>query len=242
MTSDESDRVESSRVNDGVLDYLEQLTAGAPPGTRLPSERVLAEKLGVARNTVRAGIQHLMTAGRLTSKVGSGLYVSTPKDIILSGGPRSLPARSTGRQSFDRASLPPGEISAGHELAGTLAVALSEPLVEFRRLLSCNGDTVAIESVVIPRSRVPRARAFDPFRFFGSPIPPRSSTFSCELSTTNCSHWLGIPVGRPLLVVEHLRTMKPDNIPVIIRWSYRADRVKLAEVYARMPPSPQSTR
>jgi GntR family transcriptional repressor for pyruvate dehydrogenase complex len=44
--------------------------------TRLPAERVLAERYGVARNTVREAIQRLAARGLLRSRQGAGVYVT----------------------------------------------------------------------------------------------------------------------------------------------------------------------
>ncbi|MEM7689541.1 MAG: FadR/GntR family transcriptional regulator [Pseudomonadota bacterium] len=61
-----------------------------PPGTRLPGERELAEKLGVSRVTIREAEIALQAIGRLEIKTGSGVYVSEkqPKDRV------SLPSAS----------------------------------------------------------------------------------------------------------------------------------------------------
>jgi len=53
------------------------IDAGAfPPGTRLPGERELAERLGVSRVTIREAEIALQAVGRLEIKTGSGVYVS----------------------------------------------------------------------------------------------------------------------------------------------------------------------
>lgn len=56
---------------------LELIDSGAfPPGSRLPSERDLAEKFGVSRVAVREAEIALQAQGRLDIKVGSGVYVT----------------------------------------------------------------------------------------------------------------------------------------------------------------------
>ncbi len=47
-----------------------------PPGTRLPGERELAERLSVSRVTIREAEIALQAIGRLEIKTGSGVYVS----------------------------------------------------------------------------------------------------------------------------------------------------------------------
>ena len=46
------------------------------PGARLPSERELADRLGVSRPSLRDAIAELQEQGLLTAKAGSGIYVA----------------------------------------------------------------------------------------------------------------------------------------------------------------------
>lgn len=46
------------------------------PGTRLPTERALAEEMGVSRNIVRRAFSRLEAAGRVVRIIGSGTYVA----------------------------------------------------------------------------------------------------------------------------------------------------------------------
>ncbi|KIC41702.1 GntR family transcriptional regulator [Ruegeria sp. ANG-S4] len=46
------------------------------PGERLPSERELAERMGVSRPSLREAISDLQEQGLLTAKAGSGIYVA----------------------------------------------------------------------------------------------------------------------------------------------------------------------
>ncbi|WP_421988589.1 PLP-dependent aminotransferase family protein [Roseococcus sp.] len=47
-----------------------------PPGARLPATRVLAQRLGIARNTVVAAYEQLLAEGFIEGRVGAGSYVS----------------------------------------------------------------------------------------------------------------------------------------------------------------------
>jgi len=62
------------------------------PGHRLPTERELQAELGVARNTLRKGLQRLEKDGKIVRHVGRGTFVAelkaaTPQDFLarLSG-------------------------------------------------------------------------------------------------------------------------------------------------------------
>ena len=48
------------------------------PGTQMPSTRVLAQELGVSRNTVLAAFSQLAAEGYLTSRAGAGSFVADP--------------------------------------------------------------------------------------------------------------------------------------------------------------------
>lgn len=60
-----------------------------PPGTRLPGERELAEKLGVSRVTIREAEIALQALGRLEIKTGSGVYVSENRPTDLGALPKA---------------------------------------------------------------------------------------------------------------------------------------------------------
>ena len=68
----------SKRLFQSVAEQIASLIdQGAfPPGTRLPGERELADRLGVSRVTIREAEIALQAVGRLEIKTGSGVYVS----------------------------------------------------------------------------------------------------------------------------------------------------------------------
>jgi GntR family transcriptional repressor for pyruvate dehydrogenase complex len=61
------------------------------PGDRLPSERALAQTIGVSRPSLRAGLQSLAAVGLVASRRGSGTYVSARLPSM-----RTAPLRMTG--------------------------------------------------------------------------------------------------------------------------------------------------
>ncbi|MBK3778048.1 GntR family transcriptional regulator, partial [Azospirillum brasilense] len=52
------------------------LSGALPPGGKLPPTRALAERLGVARNTVVAAYEQLLAEGFIEGRVGAGSFVS----------------------------------------------------------------------------------------------------------------------------------------------------------------------
>lgn len=81
----------SKRLFQSVAEQIAALIdEGAyPPGTRLPGERELAEKLGVSRVTIREAEIALQAVGRLEIKTGSGVYVSESKPSLTGALPKA---------------------------------------------------------------------------------------------------------------------------------------------------------
>lgn len=71
---------------DEACHILQQEIVGYEQEERLPSERVLAEKIGVSRPVLREAISRLSTFGLLEVKHGSGVYVSRHADKPISKG------------------------------------------------------------------------------------------------------------------------------------------------------------
>ena len=55
-------------------------SAGAAPGTRLPTERRLSEELGVTRAAVRHALSYLEAAGHVSREVGRGTFLRDRPD------------------------------------------------------------------------------------------------------------------------------------------------------------------
>lgn len=61
---------------------LAQLVAGAPPGSRLPTERELCEQLGVGRSTLREAVRALAFIGAVEPRQGSGTFVGGDPEAV----------------------------------------------------------------------------------------------------------------------------------------------------------------
>lgn len=72
--------IEPRRLYRLIADQLRQLIDRGeyPVGSRLPTERALADLLGVSRPTVREALIALEVEGRVRIRVGSGIYVASP--------------------------------------------------------------------------------------------------------------------------------------------------------------------
>jgi len=77
-------RPRESVVGDIARQLLSQLVSGRVlPGTKLPSERQLAESLGVGRPTVRAALKALDVLGVIEVRRGEGTYLRTTTSDML---------------------------------------------------------------------------------------------------------------------------------------------------------------
>ncbi len=69
------------------------LDTGTSDGAKLPTERVLAEQLGVSRNVIRKALSVMEIEGRVVRKVGSGTYL-IKRTVAGSANKRAGPARA----------------------------------------------------------------------------------------------------------------------------------------------------
>lgn len=69
--------IEPRRLYQQVADQIRELIEGGEfqPGTRLPAERELAQKLGVSRPSLREALIALEIDGSVEIRMGSGVYV-----------------------------------------------------------------------------------------------------------------------------------------------------------------------
>jgi DNA-binding FadR family transcriptional regulator len=66
----------SSFIADQILRMIN--SGGYTAGSKLPSERIITEQMGVSRPSLREAISALQIVGILESRPGDGTYVSTP--------------------------------------------------------------------------------------------------------------------------------------------------------------------
>jgi GntR family transcriptional regulator/MocR family aminotransferase len=95
------------------------------PGTRLPSSRVLARDLGLARNTVADAYGQLVAEGWLTARQGSGTTVA-PRPAVGAGasvrGPASVPGPVRGPAPVRGAASGPGAAGVRGSVPGAASV------------------------------------------------------------------------------------------------------------------------
>lgn len=103
--------VEPKRLYRQIADQLAQLIARGEfaPGMRLPAERELAVSLGVSRTSVREAIISLEMSGLVEVRVGTGIFVTAPREPLARAGEDAGPGPF---ELLDARKLVEGEVAA----------------------------------------------------------------------------------------------------------------------------------
>ena len=153
--------VHAESIRRELRSRFRELIAASRSGARLPSERQLSERGGVARMTVRHAMDALVAEGLVERRQGSGTYVSAQPFVRFLG-------LTSFTQDMRERGLTPGTRllafqsgSADVALAARLQVSVGEPVLCFTRLRLGSDQPMAIETVWIQRALVPGLEAAD---------------------------------------------------------------------------------
>lgn len=134
---------------------IEALVASLGPGAPLPSERLLADRYGLARMTVRSEIDRLVTAGIVYRLHGRGSFVAEPR-VAQAGLFTSFTEDMRARGQTPGSIVRSWELTAaGPFVARWLELAPGAPVAEIERLRTADGAPLALERVYLPAERFP---------------------------------------------------------------------------------------
>jgi GntR family transcriptional regulator len=216
--------------------YLLELTRTKPPGTPVPSERILAEDFSTSRTTVRQALQELVGEGRLQRLQGKGTFVARPKiaqPLVLSSYTEDMQRRGAKPSSrlLELTTEP-----ADDEVAERLAVEPGTPLVRVERLRLTDGEPMALEQSRLSAERFPGLEAH--LERYGSlyaalreeyGVEPAEAEETIETGAASPTEaaLLGTETGLPLLLLGR-QTFDGQGRPFeYVRAIYRGDRFKL---------------
>ena len=200
-----------------VQDYVLDLIGGPEygPGDRIPSERTLADALGINRMTVRKAIDRLVDRNVLERNGTSGtriplVQVSRPIDAPASLGITRI-IRNAGGEPGSKL-LHFGEEGASESIAQRLEVASVSTLIMARRLRSVNDEAFCIETSYLPAGSVPGLSAEDLLsgqslyellrQRYGIEISIRDREISVGTATEREAQLLALAPGSPTLVLR----------------------------------------
>lgn len=134
---------------------LKAILQQAGDGMRLPPERELASRLGVARETLRRTLRELQHEGVLERRQGAGTFVSGQSWL------KPLVLRSFSEDMTERGLVPSSEILSSRAVRADARVARRLKLVpgsrvlELRRLRLASGEPMALEETFLCLETLP---------------------------------------------------------------------------------------
>jgi GntR family transcriptional regulator len=146
---------------EALREILDTLVSSLGPGAELPSERMLAERYGLARMTVRTEVDRLVTEGLVYRLHGRGTFVAEPRvaqAVLFSSFSEDMRARGMTPGSIVRSR---DLIEATPFLARSLEVAAGAPVADIERVRTADGTPMALERVYLPAERFPEIAEAD---------------------------------------------------------------------------------
>ncbi|WP_298460586.1 GntR family transcriptional regulator [uncultured Cellulomonas sp.] len=231
-----------------VRDYLRSLvTHELRVGDAIPSERLLCERFGVSRMTVRQAVDALVVEGLLEREQGRGTFVAPAKvdlQVRLSSFGEEMARR--GMVASSRV-IAAEEVPATPDVADALELVPGDPVHHLHRVRYADGEPMAIEQSWVPRLLVPGL--FDhgpPTSVYGElravgldPDWGEDTVAASEIDAPGAA-MLGLRAGAAVLRLAR-RTFAGQTACVYSRSSYRADRYELW-VPLRAPRRPLTPR
>ncbi|MGW5170253.1 GntR family transcriptional regulator [Streptomyces nodosus] len=198
----------------------------------LPTERELAVRYGVARETLRQALRELLLEGRLRRR-GRNTVVAGPKlEQPLSLASYTEGVRRQGRRP-GRLLIGLERFSAQPDLAALLGIAVGDPVWHLERVLTADDERVGLESTCIAVARVPGLdRDFDPDSSFyaylrehmGISFGGATERIETVSATPREALLIGTPPALPMLLLNRVSRDQHGEPLERVRLLYRGDR------------------
>jgi GntR family transcriptional regulator len=226
---------------EALREILEGLVASLPPGSPLPSERLLAERYGVARMTVRAEVDRLATQGAVYRLHGRGTFVAEPRvaqALAFSSFTEDMRARG----------MEPGSIVRSQELmeappflASTLEIPSDAPVALIERVRTADGTPMAFERAHLPADRFPRVEdadfahesLFEVLGGYGVRLHEADQRVVAVAIGSNDARLLAVDEGQPGLLFHTLARDAAGTPAYYATSLYRGDRYEIALLQRR---------
>ena len=217
-----------------VRDYLRSLvTHELAVGDAIPSERVLCDRFGVSRMTVRQAVDALVVEGLLAREQGRGTFVAPSKlDLEVRLASFGEEMRRRGMEPSSTV-LAAEQLPASRDVADALDLVPGELVHHLHRVRLADGTPMAIEQTWVPVGLVPGLLADEvPESIYGElrrrglhPDWGEDTVAATEVDAQDAA-LLGLRTGAAVLRLTR-RTFAGDVACAYSRSSYRADRYVL---------------
>jgi GntR family transcriptional regulator len=223
-----------SQVERIVMDMIDSGRLSA--GQRAPSEREIAETLGISRMTARAAMSNLVADGYLYSVPGKGTFVSNPKmrqDLLeltsFTDDMRNRGLRPGARLlGLDIADGAPEKVYQALRLSG------DEDLIRIHRLRTADEEPMCLETSYLPRAYVPwlleedleSGSLYRALGDHGIELVKAEEHLEATVVRETESELLTVPVGSPALLIERTTYTEGDSPIEYVKSLYRGDRYR----------------
>ncbi len=185
------------------------------PGEALPSESRLAQRYGVSIGTLRKAIDELVAEGIVVRRQGSGTYVAQHGatrlmfhffHVVPREGEKQYPRTAT--LAFRRGRAEGAE-------AARLGIAVGDPVLRIRNLLSLPDEPVILDDLVLPQRQFPdlserilTARDNTIYHLYqtryGINVLRTGERLRATLADAEVAKLLGVRKGAPLLEIDRV--------------------------------------
>ncbi|TDD68173.1 GntR family transcriptional regulator [Jiangella aurantiaca] len=216
-----------------IKDVLAALVQRSRDGSLLPSERVLAERFGVARMTVRGAINDLEARGLVRRVSGRGTFVQRPTlthSEIFRSFSEDMRNRgmNPGSRSYRARTRP-----ATRDIADRLGVEPGAPVHSIERIRTADGVPMALERTNLSGARFPNLLTvmnrdeslYDVLaKAFGVRLESAEQTVSIARLSPAEAKRLEVPEYDPAFLIERVSVDTMGNVVEFGRSLYRGDR------------------
>jgi GntR family transcriptional regulator len=183
-------------------------------GQIVPSEMQIAAELGVSQGTVRKALDEMTAARLLVRRQGRGTFVATHDEARILFQFFKLKPDDTKGVFPESEVLDVSEASASAEEATKLGLFRGEPVIRIRRVRSLAGRRCIVETIVLAAAvfdglqegEIPNNLYNTYAERFGVTIAGGNETLKAVAASTEDARDLGIPAGKPLLLIDRVAT------------------------------------
>jgi GntR family transcriptional regulator len=213
------------------------------PGSPLPSEEAISQRLRVSRMTARQALKSLCTLGVAYSQRGKGTFVS---GIKLEKSFRQV--RSFTEEMAARGARPHSrlisfeEVPGDEEVAEALRLPADEKLIRLRRVRIADSLPMGVETAYLPVRLYPGLlEKFDPqtslyealARLYGIQIAIAEEVVEAGLAGAEEARLMRIAKGSPVFLFTRTSHVESGQAVEYVKSIFRGDRYKLANRLTR---------